>query len=100
RPAHQYRRHAQTRPPPLRSWRARRNRNRRPDTRPSLRRRQIPPLTERQVIRRGTACRARTTNPYSLSTSPNVAVRALIAFGQDNQTVIPSGAARVFFFTT
>jgi len=32
--------------------------------------------------------------------SPNVAVRALIAFGQGNQTVIPSGAARVFFFTT
>jgi len=29
-----------------------------------------------------------------------MAVRALIAFGQGNQTVIPSRAARVFFFTT
>ena len=39
RPPHEYRRHAQTRPPPLRGRRIRRNRNRSPHARPGLRRR-------------------------------------------------------------
>ena len=53
--------------------------HRRPHARPSLRRRQISALTERQLIRRGTACRARTPTRTAYPPSPHVAVRPLIA---------------------